>query len=296
MLFPRHRRLIRRRFYRRPLLPFLIAATLAVDLVAAVLIGTLFARPGGGDPFLLMLSYSLLGLLVGQIGLLAIWATSSRSGMLGRLCICWLLGLALWLLVALSFRSEGGALVAYTLSAFTISWASCGVTQWIAGRWRRGLKPRGKRRVTIVALLQLTTIVALIATASRFGDFSFISDPGFLLGIITESLLYAMVLGVVLVCGTVTRSVYALLTLAALGLLFTSYVVSWWQPLQLFEYWSLYLFYLCQAVVIAVWLLGLKARRTALGVAMDEVKKQAPPAEEPAAQLVAELKSINVVV
>jgi len=166
MLPERYRRLWRRRLRRRPLLPFLLLATLAVDAV-------LWVGARGDNPV-------VTGLVAGQLALLGAWVTWAPRGVTPRAVVALaatLLALALTGTLALGERADrvqatpyhdvdlpglATAVILASLAATTLGAAAVRLLQ----RLRRGLRAPLRTRVGIAALLWAT---AFAAAALAFG-------------------------------------------------------------------------------------------------------------------------------
>lgn len=157
------RRLWRRRLRRRPLLPFLLAAALAVD--AVVLFGLHNAPSPGAYSWWTL----LLGVMMGQANLLGFWVGVSRRGVILRSIVAFLGVGGLAALVERVAPDPPGIFVAFLMVSLAASAMIGGVVHWFALALRQGLRPRGRRRYTIGLLLLLMTVVPLIALVAREG-------------------------------------------------------------------------------------------------------------------------------
>lgn len=249
MLPEKHRRLWKRRLRRRPLLPFLLAATAAMDLA--------FLWLDNGNPF-------VTGAVAAQIALLGIWVTWSRRWIMPRACVAFgavLFGLAVSGGLALgqsegsgeaselSLKAVGTAVVFASLAATTFGAA---FMQWLLGRFRhRGLVRRF--RFGIGTLLGMISLVALFLATSRFNLWP-TSDEYFLIGLFVVT---ALVLA------------EAFVTAFALGLSAVfqkqrfGQMVLIWLPLGLAVLWAisgghLGAYYMTQLAVLGGWLTAIE--------------------------------------
>ncbi|QDT70423.1 hypothetical protein MalM25_33710 [Planctomycetes bacterium MalM25] len=179
MLPTRYRRLWRRRLRRRPLLPFLLAATLAVDLA-------MLFRSGVED------SHFFGGLLGGQIGLLAIWVTHQARGLPARLFTA----LAL-VLLSLQFTMGYPVHPAYPqgtpeffynfdprpfyysviLLMLAVDLITAGFVRGAVARWRRSDGIQARVRTQISTLLWITLILATLLSFGGYGAWEQLSGP-----------------------------------------------------------------------------------------------------------------------
>ncbi|MEQ8847142.1 hypothetical protein [Botrimarina sp.] len=135
MLPERYRRLWRRRVRRRPLVPLLIAATVAVNAVIAV--------TPLGDPESSWRSF-LIGVSIGQVGLLGAWIPSRRVGVLIRIAVSVPLGvIAIVLMLLPSDLGQADELLPFAGIVLAAAAAACGLIEAAHAAW----KPRGLRRV-----------------------------------------------------------------------------------------------------------------------------------------------------
>lgn len=270
MLPEKHRRLWKRRLRRRPLLPFLLAATAAMDLA--------FLWLDNSNPF-------VTGAVAAQIALLGIWVTWSRRGIMPRACVAFgvvLFGLAASNSLALgrsegpgevnelSLKAVGTAVVFASLAATTFGAA---VMRWLLGRFRhRGLVRRF--RFGIGTLLGVISLVALFLATSRFNLWP-TSDEYFLIGlfvvtalVLTEAIVTAVALG--------ASALFQPMRFGQLVLI--------WLPLGLAILWAisdvhLGAYYMTQLAVLGVWLEAIEpsfSERQA-----DREAVALPPEEEP---------------
>jgi hypothetical protein len=145
----------RRRLRRRPLLPFLLAATLAVDVVLAA---SLQASPNAAF-------IAGFGFLLGQIGLLAVWSLHTPRWIAQRL----LLALGVTVIVGRWFLStEAEDIPWYTTFVLAIDCIVLAGFHWI--RQRRKLLHTKRRRFGIGGILAWTTIAAVAIAALRSVD------------------------------------------------------------------------------------------------------------------------------
>lgn len=159
-----YRRLLTRRLHRRPLLPFLLAATLAVEVV--LLVADLkFDRLE--DDFSLTV-FAIFGYRFGQLGLVSLWLVSSRRGWFGRLVVA--AAVVAW--IARSLESDdpfnsfadwatllGATLLMQTIFCFLVV---------LREFWSRGDRlMRERRQFSVGGLLLAMTVSAAAAAASR---------------------------------------------------------------------------------------------------------------------------------
>ena len=296
MHFPRHRRLLRRRFYRRPLLPFLLAATLALDLMIAMLPVDLFQ----GEATITTLA---TGLIVGQIGLLALWVVSYRTAWRSRLCLTLLLLAALAGILQRTVQTTLDIALSYSVVAFAGALITCGAVHWFLA-WRHGLRSIPRHwRFNIASMIAATTLIALIAVIIRYGNWTIMSDNGVLILVAIESFLPAIVYLLVVATRSIAKGLLILLALVAIGAFGLAVApqydtfLSWAQLL-----WVFYFHCVCVAGMIATWLLCLSVRRVAskpfsLGL-INTPPSHTPPEEREklADSIVDEAKELNVVV
>lgn len=172
MLPQRYRRLWQRRLRRRPLLPFLIAATVAVDLVIA----TEGFGPEAHGVF-------ASGFLAAQVSLLAIWVTHSPRGLLTRAAIALLVSVLCGVGVTYSTSDPHYGvkelLVIFTGVCVLLVSTSC-LTAGVVGVVSRRLTPkklRAKQRLTIAGILKLTFLSALLLATFREAEAAVFADP-----------------------------------------------------------------------------------------------------------------------
>lgn len=146
MLPQRYRRLWQRRLRRRPLLPFLLAATVAVDLVIASL--WLADAP---DSVVL----TALGLLDAHLLLAAIYLAAGQGPLIVRFFVA-LIASAAYGVIEGNPTSETGLLA---LSQLLIEAATCALVLWLLP----GKYPRGRQRTRIIALLGWSAAAAVVS-------------------------------------------------------------------------------------------------------------------------------------
>lgn len=244
MLPERYRRLWRRRLHRRPLLPFLLAATLAVDgLKAAVPLGS----PNEG------LSNFALGLTIGQIGLLALWVVSRRFGVANRLGMA-VLGMMALIAIVLSPNDldEFDAVVAFGALALVASLAVCAGVKAVAAVWKRSaIRRRRRTRFSMGFLVGAMLVLPPAVLITRMDAWDWMLDGDMLVSIVLETAL----LGIMLSLSTAIPSpaFFGLVCLA--GLLATAaFGAADGDQLMSAPY------YLGHATILSAWLTGLKVR------------------------------------
>jgi predicted secreted protein len=188
MLPKRYRRLIARRFRRRPLLGPLLAATFVLDLVI------LFADPPqpGGPPHALA-----LGFVCAQLALLGAWLASSRRGVASRLTAS--LGLGSLMAVMLAERGNHSypAMLTFAMLALFASATTCAVTRlalrWLASQgWPAGSVASSPARYSIATLFAATTAAAMLVTVARWFDWGLLREPAAVSAIAMEALIPAI--------------------------------------------------------------------------------------------------------
>lgn len=295
MLFPRNRRLLRRRLYRRPLLPFLLLATLVVDIV-------LIAAPEARLDESLWGAFAI-GSITGQIALLAVWVLSFRRMWRVRMCIALLSVVALAMLLRDTMWSEQGVMLAYVACAFGSCLLSCGAVLGVRTWWRGGASRRRKWRFNVGSMITTTTLLALGVTIAMHIDWDVMTQSDVWVAVALESLSPAVVYAITLMTRSIRRAVYAILALVALGAAVAalqpgpdSPFISWVTVI-----WAYYLYGVGAFLTTSVWLLGLRVRRR--DVLGDEQEPVFPlpdasqrAGEESDEAVSAPMRSINVVV
>lgn len=168
MLPEKYRRLWRRRLRRRPLLPFLLAATLAVDAVLLTLPDKW--RSDHVD----LATISVLG---AQLSLLAIWTTHSLRQWLPRLCIS--IGLILAVTTQVD-RSDAGSYVRpVILGIFATSSTGllCLRAVLVSRLAKSRLRWRHRKQLGIATILWMTLAVAMLIAALREAQWQVLLDP-----------------------------------------------------------------------------------------------------------------------
>lgn len=150
MLPERYRRLWCRRLRRRPLLPFLVAATVAVDVV----IEGIWFRDVSDS--VIAASY---GLLDAQLMLVAIYLAAGTAPLIVRLTLA-ILAASLFGLIDRNPTHET-ALLAY--SVLLVEAAACAVVVWFLPRKKRRRPPRTR----IASLLLWSVVVAIVCVWLR---------------------------------------------------------------------------------------------------------------------------------
>lgn len=187
MLPENYRRLWQRRFRRRPLLPFLLLATVAVNAVA---IATLFLEVGHQD----LVEGIAAAWIAGQMQLVAVWTVWHQRGFIAR-ALCTLIACPV-LAKCFHWSSDNYFIDEYPIILFVFC---CGaictavatsILLWINRAIAKDLSsvayPRW--RFTVVNLLGLMTIVAIFALVSNdFRGIDLLQGRGLLLAVIFET-------------------------------------------------------------------------------------------------------------
>jgi hypothetical protein len=162
------RRLWRRRLRRRPLLPFLLAAFLAVDAVLLTL-----PDKWRSD----QIDLATISVLGAQLSLLAIWTTHSRRQWLPRLCIT--VGLILAVTTQVD-RSDAGSYVRpviFVIFAFSSTGLLC-LRAVLGSRLAKSrLRWRHRKQLGIATILWMTLAVAMLIAALREAQWQVLLDP-----------------------------------------------------------------------------------------------------------------------
>ncbi|TWT46437.1 hypothetical protein [Botrimarina hoheduenensis] len=256
MLAARYRRLWKRRFRRRPLLPFLLAATLAIDLAltAADIHQNLYAA----------------AFFLAQMSLLAMWVVSATRGVVLRGAVTIT---ALVLLIELFFRisdQTDAVLGPALLGVMASKLLTAGLVSVVHRATCPTLTPRPRLRFSMGTLLVSVFCVALVSNAVRNGDWSAMSDKSFLQLVGGEAI-------VVLIMASLhylfrrRRRTWFLVGLPAACLL-----MAVTAPLNL--YTQQVLVYSCaQALVMGIWLASIRVARRDV----DRTGSTWPPEEAP---------------
>lgn len=261
-MLDRIRRFLTATLTRRPLLPFLLAATLTLHLVLAV-------RTAGRQ--------AAIGVLFAEFGLLGVWAGGLRCGWRRRLAMAAAAGLGLCCLSASMGRSPPFAELMSVLFAYAAGVGVVTALSRLAGRmlWHRGtLSPTGPTQFSIWGILSTTTGVALLFTLVRFMDF-----PG---GDPVEMVLGCGALGLLPV--TVAEIVRRVRPwLVAMGATLLASLACWGMfaaavlPRSQREEWLVIV--LLHGLFYAVWMLGVRCRlQPAGGKALAAAADEPPPA------------------
>jgi hypothetical protein len=212
MLPEKYRRLWRRRLRRRPLLPFLLAAFVAVDM-------SLFCFDSSPEPegYLLVLS---VGFLLGQVALLGAWVASRRFGIATRLTWSALITAAISMPVVLTASDSTSVYLAVLLAYLAMSIAIASVVEFLAGFRRGGLRRRLRYQFTIGLLVGITTATPLAIWAVKYGQWSTMADSA----VVASFLIEAMVLGTLLALNAfIKRTSYLSISYAVVALGFLTY-------------------------------------------------------------------------
>lgn len=228
MLPDRYRRLWRRRLRRRPLLPFLLLATVAVDLVML------------SDSFTMKESF-LIGLVVGQIGLLGIWVTHSRSGILSRVFLVLVLTLfAIAVAIGIPFdrildapqeariyldlRPVYMAVLLSSLGIATTCSLFVRVVVGTLGTGRSFLQPIAMQ-FRIKDLFWICTTTAVLLSFLGYAQWSALNDLGVAISLIVEAITLVIALAVAL-CVRKEPARFSLLVMSPMIVLALS-VTTW---------------------------------------------------------------------
>lgn len=200
MLPEKYRRLWRRRLRRRPLLPFLLAATLAVDL--AVRFANGWEEESFGSVF-------ALGYFAGQLGLLGIWITHARRGLLPRIGLA-IVTVSIALLLIDSLRlsepessesaprywaeTMSASVQAIVLATLGTTVVAAGVTRLIVLYFDNRLISHRRGQFKISTLLWLTLILALLLGFGRYAAWDAVANSDVAMLIAAESLPVAIML------------------------------------------------------------------------------------------------------
>jgi hypothetical protein len=200
MLPEKYRRLWRRRLRRRPLLPFLLAATLAIDLVLHFVPIDWEKESLGGAV--------LLGFLAHQLGLLGTWITHARRGLLSRLGMSVvLLTLALLSMGSIPFRDpsnakgvieffelvSSGIVQAIVFITMFASAIATGSVQFAHRLLDRRLANHSNRRFTIASLLWITLVITLLLGFGRYAAWDSFSQISVVLFVLADAFAVAVV-------------------------------------------------------------------------------------------------------
>lgn len=168
MLPEKYRRLWRRRLRRRPLLPFLLAAMLAVDAVLLTL-----PDKWRSD----QVDLATISVLGAQLSLLAIWTTHSIRQWLPRLCIA--IGLILAVTAQVD-RSDAGSYVRPVILGIFASSSTgllCLRVALVSRLAKSRLRWRHRRQLGIATILWMTLAVAMLIAALREAQWQVLLDP-----------------------------------------------------------------------------------------------------------------------
>ncbi|MEM6328627.1 MAG: hypothetical protein AAF790_00105 [Planctomycetota bacterium] len=269
------RRFLARRFRRRPLLPFLLAATLAVgsavfgnkpDLAA-------WSTHGAAWPAFV---FALLGFVFGVQGLLAIWLLSARRGWLPRSVLA-----AGYLPLMGWYIADDRPLAQWITFCAALF---CGQVLWVAAtrvmtrnrRSRNALAPP-VFRFKVATVLVLMIVLACILAAAR-GASWLLLGYGVLPWLLAVELYFPAVLLLIVSLGGRSARLAAVVLLialagytAALSLIFD----EGWFPINALC-WNL-----SQAGVTLVWLLGVRSKARRGANLLDLATVQKPPPGPP---------------
>lgn len=283
MVSRRYRRLLQRRLRRRPLLPFLLAATVAID--ATIVFSGSNLGDILGDEFWRLF---ILGTVVGQIGLLGIWVASAWQGIVLRLGIAVLASQVIAIVLTDPFSSDQWMDV-FAMSAVSLFLLAATISTAAASRLLAGCLNHQKSRFPLVfsvgTLLLLTTVVAVVIVIVKQGDWSFLVDYLTIAEIILEAMISAWI-------WFACRQSQLWDNIAGKIILFTIVILALVAPVH----------HIGQMAIILIWLLALRSRRMPpppFQLRLLSAHEEAAP-ENPERPLerhqVAEIKEINVVV
>ena len=261
----RYRRLWRRRLRRRPLLPFLLLATVAVNLAFCF---TTIAQDNFYNDNLF-----LGGLIGGQIALLAIWATHQFRGALARGFIALLLiHIALHASIGLPIEQEdmiGPTAYTMVLSITALAALTASALRWTCVPRTNSLRPRRSARLRVSTLLWITLNVAFLIVFGQEGEWSMLLKfRTLLIWIAIEALPIVIVLPIALrVHSPYTR--FMLLILAPGIVLLTAFLIM---PRSLITYYATY------AAFLGAWLYLAGDRGPTPESKLIEEPVEAPPA------------------
>lgn len=262
MFVAKHSRLWRRRLRRRPLLPFLLAATAAIDLVLAVTL------PGAADSRLIASAGQ--GALIAQLALVAAWSAHATRHLpqrtLAAVAFSWLLG---WWFFATP-PDNFGWFVLYYYGVFV--GASLGAYA-LAGHKRTGNRPRG---FGIAGLLAWTTLAGILIAATRGASAAQVGavliNPRVWIGVLLDAAVHAIALtsaargwsgrAVVLATSAAAAALVAARFLAdELASSLVDALASPHAPIALAILGATVAYQAAFSATLLVWLLGLRVRR-----------------------------------
>lgn len=264
----RWRRLIARRLRRRPLLPFLLVATLAINPVLSIV----WQSAAGFSYEAVATAFACVGCWSGQIGLLAAWLVSARRNWWGRLAT----GLGALLLLDVTLTQEPDSLATaatLTVAFFALQTALCLAPRLVAGRWaRRPTDLRRRVHYSIGDVIVLMTVASAAAAGARFASWEAFDDEGavfVLLPLATATTAYAIALSLrnALAASAVCLGV-------SLAIAYGSKFVAG-DPSQV---WVNLAFFVPQATIILVWMYGVRVRRRRVRRVATPPPPQGPPA------------------
>ncbi|TWT90976.1 hypothetical protein Mal64_13750 [Pseudobythopirellula maris] len=242
------RRTLPERLGRRPLTPFLLAATVALDLVLVVL--GLNAETDDRTVY--------TGPLVAQVGLLAVWASSRRRGALVRFTLAAVGVVALTVLTIALHEGDFVALYGTWLGAdFALAFLGCVAVRWVLGSGSRRRRMAPPRQFSIAGVLVVTTLTAVGASLASRNVFGIVLGDLELLSVIaTEAAMPPLCLALALRLRNPLVALLAMVGMIAVLVLGCGLVISaptngWRVPL---------LYFAGQTVFLAAWLLGVRER------------------------------------
>ncbi len=290
MVSRRYRRLLQRRLRRRPLLPFLLAATVAIDVTVPFLD---FQNLSSTNPQMLV-----WGLAIGQLYLFAVWLTSARSGILLRLALSSAGVTVVTCLLSLSSRTPWTGMLPFGFTFFAVSVISCSILFAFQNRFQQGIRRNRRAQFSVGWLLMLTTLVAFAVYGATRVDWAILQNKAVWQMSASEVLgasillLISMLIRATPMASLAMFTAYAMVCVALI-VPFARDVMPWFVTIG---------YYTGFTIMIGAWLLALRSRRLPLPpfqLRLFGVHEEAAP-ESPERPLerhqAAELKEINVVV
>jgi hypothetical protein len=231
---------------RRPLVPLLLAATVCVDAVGIV-------TSTKSDPAAWI---TWMGLLLGQVSLLAMWTTSRWQA--------WMIRAGLLVLAVLGFGWFQGRLDINS-GNLTAAWATFAGAYAISSAllallvrlvvYRQSLSKR-VWRFSMRAMVGLMTLVSILSALGMKSDLRHFQDDWTLILIVCEAMLGASSLFVALVVNSYVIAAALILTLAAIY----AAIFFWVSGLPAQIYAEMFLFYIAASIQYVMWLLAVRVR------------------------------------
>jgi hypothetical protein len=210
------RRLWRRRLRRRPLLPFMLAAFLAVDAAFCAVVFSEWQGDAG---------YFLLGLVFGQVPLIGAWVASRRFGIALRMV--W--GVLLTAIIASPFvlasPDEVGLYIAFFSAYLALVTVVAGVLELRRSARQQGLKRRSRFQFTIGLLVGAMTAAPLTIIAVTNGEWWALYDFDVVMAFVAEAIVMTLILSLNSYLRS-TSNFIAVVAVLALGLLVFDFVSS----------------------------------------------------------------------